>query len=479
MLAKRLARRGVVLSAGGALAALAQDVASAAAPASVVSHTISAASLVAAAGQAAGVMSADAAALTEGVLKAMSMSKLKVAVAVVLVLGFFVAAGATALACRTTPAAQGDGPPPVAGDKPAAAERLVKAPAPRRKEPKQAKAGFTAWGKEVDGLQMGLALVPQDAHTFRQGETMKLAVKLRNVGKAEVTITYGVLRDSAPQVTTDTGGRVSVYLPPPSDNYAAPTKRVIKAGETITLYNPEVAVESEVRARLEGLMRVDAPTIGVEAGKYEIAFGGMIRSHPKLATGAVGFEVKEPAKPAAPVKDDVAWGEEAGGLRAGLGLKAGAKRVYRHGETVTLVVRVRNVGKEAVKFEHVKQFLDENPHAVTGDDGKAIRQAGLSVLGAWHVPVQVTLEPGKEIELGSRIHGAGGRRYELWPVGGDGRKRTTEEWPLFVGTGKVSLQCERVFGSSSIGPVKIDPALSKLATGKLELEVRPADTGKD
>ena len=49
----------------------------------------------------------------------------------------FVVAGATALACRTA-AAQGDGPPPAASHKPAVADGLAKAPAPREKERKPA-----------------------------------------------------------------------------------------------------------------------------------------------------------------------------------------------------------------------------------------------------------------------------------------------------------------------------------------------------
>src|SRR5262249_56039644 len=118
-----------------------------------------------------------------------------------------------------------------------------------------------------------------EAHSLREGETIKLAVKVRNVGKAEVMVSYGVLREYAPQVATDAGGRVSVYMPPPFDNYAPPTKRALKPGETITLYNPEVAVESEARARLLGEMRVDTPTICVEPGKYRISFRGMI-PHP-------------------------------------------------------------------------------------------------------------------------------------------------------------------------------------------------------
>src|SRR5262249_30743721 len=93
-----------------------------------------------------------------------------------------------------------------------------------------------------------------------------------------------------------------------------------------------------------------------------------------------------------------AWGKEAGGLQAGLGFRPGEHRAYHLGETVTLVVRIRNVGKEAVKFEYLRQFLDESPPTVTGADGKTVPQHRTEVLG-FHFPAEVTLEPGKEIEL--------------------------------------------------------------------------------
>jgi hypothetical protein len=51
--------------------------------------------------------------------------------------------------------------------------------------------------------------------------------------------------------------------------------------------------------------------------------------------------------------------------------------------------------------------LDENPPAVTGADGKTVPQPALEVLG-FHGPVEVSLGPGKEIELESRM--AGGAR---------------------------------------------------------------------
>jgi RNA polymerase sigma factor (sigma-70 family) len=88
MLAKRLARRGLAMSGGSLAAVLPRKAASAGVPASVMTSTIKAVTLVAA-GQAvtAGVVSARIAALTEGVLKAMLISKLKT------VAGAFLAAG--------------------------------------------------------------------------------------------------------------------------------------------------------------------------------------------------------------------------------------------------------------------------------------------------------------------------------------------------------------------------------------------------
>src|SRR5205807_376460 len=79
MLAKRLGRHGVMLSGGLLASVLSQNAASACVPSSVISSTITAAPLFAAGQAATGVISAKAAALTQGVLKAMIMTKLKIA----------------------------------------------------------------------------------------------------------------------------------------------------------------------------------------------------------------------------------------------------------------------------------------------------------------------------------------------------------------------------------------------------------------
>jgi RNA polymerase sigma factor (sigma-70 family) len=103
MLARRLAQRGVALSVGALAAALSRE-AAAGVPASAVSTTIRAATILAA-GPAAGAVSAKVAALTEGVLKTMLLSKLKNVAAALLVV-LLLTVGAAALISRTPAADQ-------------------------------------------------------------------------------------------------------------------------------------------------------------------------------------------------------------------------------------------------------------------------------------------------------------------------------------------------------------------------------------
>jgi RNA polymerase sigma factor (sigma-70 family) len=87
MLRERLSRRGVALSVP-ALAAVLADRATAAVPAALLAHTVEAGLLYAAG---AGAVAAPVAALTEGVLKTMFLTRLKIATAVVLFLSVAVA----------------------------------------------------------------------------------------------------------------------------------------------------------------------------------------------------------------------------------------------------------------------------------------------------------------------------------------------------------------------------------------------------
>src|SRR5579864_1359266 len=88
LLGKRLTQRGVVFSGGSVAAVLAAGSASASAsaPPALVASTIKAASLLAA-GQAAGIVSAKVAALTEGVVQAMFVTKIKGVLVLALLVG--------------------------------------------------------------------------------------------------------------------------------------------------------------------------------------------------------------------------------------------------------------------------------------------------------------------------------------------------------------------------------------------------------
>jgi RNA polymerase sigma factor (sigma-70 family) len=113
LLAKRLASRRVVLSAGSLAAVVSQNVASAGVPTSLMSSTVKAATLMAA-GQAtvAGVVPAKVAALMEGVMKVMLITKLKTVTAVLLVVAAVGFGGgllcrSTSLAAQTAPVLDG------------------------------------------------------------------------------------------------------------------------------------------------------------------------------------------------------------------------------------------------------------------------------------------------------------------------------------------------------------------------------------
>lgn len=98
LLAKRLSQRGVALSGGALAVVLSAGSASASAPPSLVASTIKATSLLAA-GQAAGIVSVKVAALMEGVVKAMFVTKIKSVLAVALLAGLTLG-GAAGMICR-------------------------------------------------------------------------------------------------------------------------------------------------------------------------------------------------------------------------------------------------------------------------------------------------------------------------------------------------------------------------------------------
>lgn len=120
MLGRRLAARGVALSAASLAVLLSPKTASASVPASLLVSTLEAATLFAAGKTAAaGLVSAKVVALTEGVLKAMLLTKLKIATGLLLAVGILgTGAGLVthkALAEKPAKAAKGEAGPTVSG----------------------------------------------------------------------------------------------------------------------------------------------------------------------------------------------------------------------------------------------------------------------------------------------------------------------------------------------------------------------------
>jgi RNA polymerase sigma factor (sigma-70 family) len=441
MLAKRLARHGLVVS-GGALAAAMSQAASA-------SASVPTSAVKAIAGKA---ISARVAALTEGVLKTMLMTKLKamiVATLAVMTIGM----GATLLSSAMA-AAGNDGKQEaqVTGQHgpPTRAEptgTTLTAAEQEQPEPDRLQGTWALVSAESDGQP-----VPPDAIRAVFGVLLVFSQKNQEVMTLKVS----------DDMLTFMGNTKAAYKLD-----AAKSPKVI---ETQHFVGAQKGKWTKNAYRLEG------------DGLILCLFNGTTAPselETKPGDGRLLLLLKRQANGAGPpAMGKTAWGEPVGGLQAGLSVRPDRK-IYHLGDTVTLIVRVRNVGKETVKFKYIRQFLDERPPTVTAD-GKKISQSGVDVFG-FHIPVHVSLAPGKEIELESRFGGgagAPGYRYELRPANGGGEP-TTKEQTLFVGTGKVTVQYQQVIGDSSSGRMELDPQLSKLATGKLELQVQDAEKRED
>jgi RNA polymerase sigma factor (sigma-70 family) len=132
MVAKRLTQRGIVFSGGSAAAVLSAGSALASAPPALVASTIRAASLQAA-GQAAGVISAKVAALTEGTVKAMFVTKIKSVLTVVLVTGLALGGIGAGVGLFMNPVAVAQTEPP---KQPPAKEESSRSPVATKKDEK-------------------------------------------------------------------------------------------------------------------------------------------------------------------------------------------------------------------------------------------------------------------------------------------------------------------------------------------------------
>ncbi len=412
MLAKRLARRGIVMSGVLLGTVLSQQSAWANVPASVVTSAINVATLLAA-GKAAGVISGPVATLTQGVLKTMFLKKILTTTMAVLALGVAVITGGSLAVGQT----EGTGKPM---DKPPAATEK-----PMEKPPAAAEKPLVAKVAARDVVVNTPTVLGK-----LQGE-WELQPKVENEYKQRISFTTG---------NSGSWQRSEGTLPVTITYYVEGQELLIQHN-----YEPNGAFNYRLKQlRFEYAISNDKSILTLTAGDKTQTWKRIPKANPKQEGEKMPPE-KEPFN---------AWGKEVGGLQAGLGFPAGEKRAYSHGETVKLVVRVRNVGKEGVKFRYVRQFFIENPPTVTDGDGKPVPLPHTRVWG-FHALVEVNLAPGKEIELHEL-------KLELRPANESGK-----DWErILFGTGKFSVQYEQLIGPGN------DKILGKLATGKLELEIK-------
>ena len=422
LLAKRLNQRVVVFS-GSVATVFSAGSASASAPPALVASTIKAASLLTA-GQAAGVVSAKVADLTDGAVKAMIVSKLKAAFSAVLILGVL-ATGATLLTYRAATGQENKGKK---------AEAV-----PPRKEGEEPKV------KDEDAIQ-GTWVVMKIKGVDKEAEDPKGDMKLAFKGDTMTILVSGEPQGNA-KFTLDS---------------AKKPKRIHTSAER---FGAKVTVP--------GIYKLDGDdlTIGSGDGATEPPASFDLKdAKPNVSFMTLRREKSDKAKDKKPNAEKskaaeaeepfTAWGTEASGLQAGLGYEPGEKRIRLPGETVKLVVRVRNVGKEEVSFQHLRHFFIENPPTVTDDKGKAVALKDGSPRGIYK-PEDVILAPGKEIDL-----------YKLSLTLSDKATDPPHDSTLY-GDGKFQLQYERILGDSLLSSVSIRtaPALRTLATGKLDLVV--------
>jgi RNA polymerase sigma factor (sigma-70 family) len=435
LLARRLTRSGVVFSGAALATVLADQAASANVPVSVVDSTITAANLVST-GTVAGtaVISGKVAALTEGVLKAMLMSKLKTAVAIVLVLSFL-AMGATVLSYRTASAR---------GGQPPAAEKPVKSPQnkneaaekPDRKTDKESLQGtWRVVTMVTDGMPNVKEHPDEEADAVVAGDTMALVAQ--PAGKKFFEFTFKLDETTKPRA-------IDLTVAEGRGKGGVAHAIYELEGDSLKLCFPQ---------NQEGARPTEFSS---KVGARQVLFT-MRRQKPKNEAD----KDKEKNEEEEPL---TAWGKEVGGLQAGLGYDVAQKRACNLGDTVRLVIRVRNVSKETIKFAYLPQFLVEQPPAVTDGQRKLLRLPDRMVSARVHQPVQVNLAPGKQVELYDP-------KFKLLPASEKGADNQLgdADYTLF-GAEKFQIQYKQVIGRSSAGPAP-DASLNTLATGNFELDV--------
>ncbi len=322
MLAKRLAQRGVTLSGGALAAVLAQNVASAVVPLSLVSNTIGAAAGVAA-GQAAaaGVISVEVAALTEWVLKAMLMSKLKI-LAVLVVTLCILGTGAGVLTHRTVAAGVQE------AKKEPAPKTEVKAPVPKPKPKEDKEMLQGTWhvvAAEAGGKHQANETSKDQIWVFTRD---KLVIKYAD--KSSLEMTYEIDPKQKPK---------AIDLSPTDEREKGYTFKGIYEldGDRLKVYySRNVAPDAERPARFD--------PEGEDRGIRSFVLKRAPAAGDKLPPGVEG---------------QLKWGEPVNGLRAAMAIRLAPGKA-KADDKPDLYLAVQNVSKEPIRLSDADVPADVN-----------------------------------------------------------------------------------------------------------------------
>jgi RNA polymerase sigma factor (sigma-70 family) len=274
LLRARLLRRGVVVSSAGLSSALLPDALASAGMARWIGSLVRAAAAVVADGVApAGLMSARTLALTEGMLRMMFMTKVKMVAAFSIVVAL-AAAGLATLSHATR-----------AADEPLALTEPPHKDAPARSSEKPSKESPSvandtleqqdgiAWGKAAHGLQAGIGFRPGDQTTYEVGQSVTFVVYLRNVNDKTIRVSHieQWFNERPPQVEDTKGRRLAVAIGTIHLGDVPIVHRNLEAGEQITLGYPWFRIQP-----LGWRGEVLGPTCCAEPGQYKVGCMGLV-----------------------------------------------------------------------------------------------------------------------------------------------------------------------------------------------------------
>jgi RNA polymerase sigma factor (sigma-70 family) len=389
LLAKRLGRYGLAISAGVLATIVSHQAASAGVPGSVVCATIKAASLFAA-GQAAatGALSAKVLAVAEGVLKTMYLTKLKMAIATGFVIACLYGAGTVVSQAQD------------------AASTAEGAQAAGRSDNSPLKDFLLTLDKQLweaagkGDWKVYQTLLAHDYFGFSpegrydKSSTVE-AVKRRRYSD-------WTIRDvDFSRVSRDVAILAYVY------------DCNVKEGETTQHYRDHRA--SFTWAQRDGVwvLVFSQDTIPPDRGRpwerrWLVEPMSGIPDDFNAKQQKIYQESVDKARELFAARwlekgDAVVWGKEVDGLQAGLGMRAGPIEGDMAKEAMQLLVRIRNVGKSPVAIAYQAGVFRDFAPTVRDKNGQNLRVSMPPLALQYMQKIEKTLKPGEDVEVGNEV----------------------------------------------------------------------------